>query len=66
MVRASPTPSLAQRGGPSTLGVAMAWLHQGIKGAVFAEVALRPNQLTDAEDRTLARLRTLRPGLALS
>ena len=50
-------PRLAQRGGPSTLGVAMAWLHQGIKGAVFAEVGLRPDRLTDAEDRTLARLR---------
>ena len=36
------------------------------KGAVFAEVGLRPDRLTDAEDRALARLRALRTGLALS
>ena len=36
------------------------------RGSVVAEVGLRPDRLTDAEDRTLARLRALRPGLALS
>ena len=32
-------------------------LHQGIKGAVVAEVGLRPDRLTDGED-----LRALDPG----
>ena len=42
-----------------------AWCRIGL-GCILAEVGLSPDRLTDAEDRTLPRLRALRTGLALS